>query len=130
MRRALHFAAVIGLTGCIWSPTNRPDGESSATLPMSGYMLNANAAVVFQAKLATSDAMATIQTATASSSPSYISDGGDLYPWSATVPVLAPGYWSPQIDAGGLQYAPGRLEIFGTNGDAGGGFALQTFSGL
>ena len=110
----LGVAALVALTGCIWSPNDRSAQESTTPIALTGYTFDPSDTVTLAATNLTTGVMTTLGTATSSSTATYDIDGQDVYQWTTTLTPAA-DFWAPQINAGNQLYSLGRLEIFGTN---------------
>ena len=120
---------IAALTGCIWTPNNRTEHESTASVALSGYADEPGQTIVFKVKNTLTGAWVGVGSTTASMTPHPFEPS--LYPWSKTLGFGASAF-SPQVtySYGGQLYpdtrtGPGRFELVALDPD---GNRLHTFS--
>jgi dienelactone hydrolase len=120
---------IAALAGCIWTPNNRTEHESTASVALSGYADEPGQLIAFKVKNTLTGTWVGVGSATASMTPSPFAP--ELYPWSKTLGFGANAF-SPQVTYSylGQSYpdtrtGPGRFELIATDPD---GEQLYTFS--
>jgi dienelactone hydrolase len=120
---------IVALSGCIWTPNNRTEHESTASVAMSGYADEPGQLIVFKVKNTLTGTWVGVGSTTASMTPHPFEPS--LYPWSKTLGFGANAF-SPQVTYSYLgqlypdtRTGPGRFELIALDPD---GNRLYTFS--